>query len=154
MASEKRISTTKVFRPTIFTIDGHEFTDLQFRVLPHFKGSDSILGLPALKKLEVVIHPNLNSFTMGDYTIQCNRESRRISCLIVDTDKMNKLIAKLTRKNKDSVDVFLISLHFTEELASVKVILENSLTNNRNMSSRSLRMLRRDRKGCHLIGGI
>jgi hypothetical protein len=68
VASEQRISMTKVFRPTVFTIDGHEFPDLQFRVLPHFKGSDILLGLPALKKLEVTIHPNLNSFTMGDYT--------------------------------------------------------------------------------------
>ena len=37
VASEQRISTTKVFCPSIFTIDGHEFTDLQFRVLSHFK---------------------------------------------------------------------------------------------------------------------
>ena len=74
MASEHRISTTKLFCPTVFTIDGHKFTDLQFRVLPHFKGSDIILGLPSLKKLEVAKHLNLNSFTMGDYTIQCNRE--------------------------------------------------------------------------------
>ena len=66
VASEHRISTTKLFCPTMFTIDGHDFTDLKFRVLPHFKGSDIILGLPALKKLEVAIHPNLNSFTMGD----------------------------------------------------------------------------------------
>ncbi len=70
VASEQRISTTKLFCPTVFTIDGHDFTDLQFRVLPHFKGSDIILGLPALKKLEATIDPNLNSFTMGDYTVQ------------------------------------------------------------------------------------
>jgi len=58
VANEQRISTTKVFCPTVFTIDGHEFTiDLHFRVLPHFKGSDIILGLPALKKLEVAIRP-------------------------------------------------------------------------------------------------
>jgi hypothetical protein len=69
-----------VFCPTVFTIDGQEFSDLQFRVLPHFKGSDIILGLPALKKLEVVaIHPNLISVTMGDYIVHCNRESRTIS---------------------------------------------------------------------------
>ena len=42
-ASEQRISTTKVFCPSVFTIDGHEFTALQFRVLPHFKSSDIIL---------------------------------------------------------------------------------------------------------------
>jgi hypothetical protein len=94
VASEQRISTTKLCCPTMFTIDGHDFTDLQFRVLPRFKGSHIILVLPALKKLEVAMHPNLNSFTMGDYTVQCNRESRRISCLIVDTDKMNQIIVK------------------------------------------------------------
>ena len=44
---------TKVFCPTVFAIDGHEFTDLQFRVLPHFRDSDIILGLLALKKLKV-----------------------------------------------------------------------------------------------------
>ena len=33
--SEKRISMTKMFCPSVFTIDGHEFTNLQFRVLPH-----------------------------------------------------------------------------------------------------------------------
>ena len=30
VASEQRISTTKLFCPTVFTIDGHDFTDLQF----------------------------------------------------------------------------------------------------------------------------
>ncbi len=79
VASEKRISTTKLFCPTVFTIDGHVFTNSKFRVLPHFKGSDIILGLRALKKLETIIHHNLNSFTMGDYIVQCNRELRKIS---------------------------------------------------------------------------
>ena len=44
VASEQRISTTKVFCPSLVTIDGHEFTDLQFRVLPRFKSSDIILN--------------------------------------------------------------------------------------------------------------
>ena len=78
------------------------------------------MGLLALKKLEVVIPPNLKSFTMEDYTIQCNRESSRISCLIVHADKMNQIIGKHARNKKDLVDVFLISLHFVEELATVK----------------------------------
>jgi hypothetical protein len=60
VASEHRISTTKVFCPSVFTTDGHEFTDLQFKVLPRFKSSDVILGLPALKQLNVIIHPSLN----------------------------------------------------------------------------------------------
>jgi hypothetical protein len=118
VASEQRISTTKLFCPTMFTIDGHDFTDLQFRVLPHLKGSDIIQGRPALKKLEVAIRPNLNSFTMGDYTVQCNLESRKISYLIVDTDKMNQIIVKQARNKKNPMDVFLISQHFVEELTT------------------------------------
>jgi hypothetical protein len=120
VSSEQRISTSKLFCLTMFTIDGHDFTDLQFRVLPHFKGPDIVLGLPAVKKLEVAIHPNLNSFTIGDYIVQCNRESRRISCLIFDPDKMNQIIVKQARNKKDPVDFFLISIHFVEELAIVK----------------------------------
>jgi len=46
VASEQRISMTKVFCPSTFIMDRHEFNDLQFRVHPHFKSSDVILGLP------------------------------------------------------------------------------------------------------------
>jgi hypothetical protein len=66
VASEQRISTTKVFYPSSSTIDGHGFTDLQFRVLHHFKSSDIILRLPDLKQLNVVIHPSLNTFILWE----------------------------------------------------------------------------------------
>ena len=59
---------------------------------------------------------------MGDCTIHCNREPRRISCLIVDTDKMKQIIDKQSRNKKDPEDFFLISLHFAEELATVKSV--------------------------------
>ncbi len=72
VTSEQRISTTKVFCPSVFSIDGHEFTDLQFRVLSHFNSSDIISGLLALKRLGIVIHPSSNTFSMrlhtGDFT--------------------------------------------------------------------------------------
>ena len=79
VTSEQRISTTKTYCPSVFTIYGNEFIDLKFIVLSHFKSSNIILGLPALKQLNVVIHPSLNTFTMGDFTINCNQVSRRIS---------------------------------------------------------------------------
>ena len=119
VASEQRISTTKVFCPSVFTIDWHEFTDFQFRVLPRFKNSDIILGLPVLKQLNVAIHPSLNTFTMGDSTLNCNRGSHRISCMIVDSDKMDRIIVKQAKNKKNHSDVFLISLYFAEDFASV-----------------------------------
>jgi hypothetical protein len=121
VASEQCISTNKMFCPSVFTIDVHDFNDLQFRVLPHYnKSPDIILGLPALKQLNVVIHPSLNTFTTGYFTINCNRELRRISCMIVDFDKMDQMIVKHARNKKNPSYVFLISLHFAEDLASVK----------------------------------
>ena len=57
---------------------------------------------------------------MKAYTVKCNREARKISCLIVDTDKMNQIIVKKARNKKDPVDFFLISLHFAKELATIK----------------------------------
>jgi hypothetical protein len=57
---------------------------------------------------------------MGDYAIHCNRESRRISCLVVDTDEMNQIIAKQARNKKDQVNVSFSSLYFVEELATFK----------------------------------
>ena len=74
MASDQRISTTKVFCPSVLTIDGHELTDLQSRVLPHFRSSDILSVLPALKQLNVVIHTSLNTFTLRNFIIKCNRE--------------------------------------------------------------------------------
>ena len=66
---------TQVFCPSVFVVDGYKITDKQFRVPPHFKKSDIILGLPSLKNLNAIIHPSLNNFTMGD-------------------DKMNQIIVK------------------------------------------------------------
>ncbi len=90
------------------------------KVLPYFKGPNIILGLLVLKKSNVIIHPSLNSFTMGDYKIWCHRESRRIFCLIVDTDKMNQRFAEHTLNKKDPLDFLLIFLHFAEELKTVR----------------------------------
>jgi hypothetical protein len=40
--------------------------------------------------------------------------------MIIDYDKMNKIIIKQARNKKNPSDVFLISLHFAEDLAFVK----------------------------------
>jgi len=78
------------------------------------------LALPALNKLRVVIHPSPNIFNMGNFTINCNRESRRISCMIVNSDKMDHIIVKHALNKKNPSDVFLISLHFAEDLVTIK----------------------------------
>jgi len=41
-------------------------------------------------------------------------------CMIVDFDKIDQTIIKQTRNKKNPADIFIISLHFAEDLASVK----------------------------------
>ena len=57
---------------------------------------------------------------MGNNTINCNRESRRNSCMIVDSDKVDKINVKQAQNKKNPCDVFLISLHFSEDVATIK----------------------------------
>ena len=139
-ASEQRISTTKMFCPSVFTIYGHEFPDLQFRVLSHFKSPDIILGLLALKQLNVGINPSLNIFTIDDFTINCNRETRRIICMIVNSDKMDQKLLSRPEIRKNLVTFFLYLFTLLRTWHPLRVTLEINLINNSNNSSRSLQM--------------
>ena len=98
------------------------------------------MGLPALKHLGGVIHPSLVTFSMRNFTINCIRDSRRISFMIVNSDKMDQIIVKQARNKKDPSDVFVMSLHFAEDWHPLRVPLEISLINTSNNSSRSWRM--------------
>ena len=53
-------------------------------------------------------------------TTNCNRESRRNSCMIVDSDKTNQMIGMQARNKKNPSDIFLIYLHFAKDLATIK----------------------------------
>jgi hypothetical protein len=81
----------------------------------------------------VFIHPSLNILTMGDFTINCNRESRRISCMIVDSDKMDQIIDKHARNKKNPSELvmsFLYLFTLPRSWHPLRVTLEISLINN------------------------
>ena len=59
---------------------------------------------------------------MGDFIVHCNSESRRRSCMIMDSDKINQIIVnKQARTEKNSCDFFLTSLFFAKEQATVTI---------------------------------
>jgi hypothetical protein len=104
VANEQCVMTDKIFCPLSFGIEGSDYQNLQFRVLPHFKSSDFILGLPALRDLDAIIHPSANEFTIANLdksgqraSVPCHTEPRRIGCMIVDTNKMEKILIKQSR---------------------------------------------------------
>ncbi len=57
---------------------------------------------------------------MGDFTLNSNRKSRRISCVIVHSNKMDQIIVKQAKNKKNPSEIFLISLQFAEDLVSVR----------------------------------
>ncbi len=89
-------------------------------MLPHFKSSDIILGLSALRDLDVTIHSSSNEFTVKNATVVCHREPRRIICILVETSKMDKILIRQSRNKKNPSDVFVISLEFKEDLDKIK----------------------------------
>ena len=100
VANEQRISRDKVYCPSTFTVRSDSFIGIEFRVLPHYKGSEFIIGLPAMKLMNMVIQPSLNSFTFGMNTVNYKAEPRRFSCMIVDSDKTNQIIIMQSRNKK------------------------------------------------------
>jgi len=65
-----------------------------------------MLELPALRDLDVNIHPSSNDFTVKNATVAFNREPRRISCLLVDTGKMDKILIKQSRNENNLANAF------------------------------------------------
>ena len=52
--------------------------------------------------------------------VACESQPRRVSCLLVDSFKMQKILAKVARNKHAENELFLVSLHFFEELKSIK----------------------------------
>ena len=116
IANEQRISTNKSFSPTSFFIHQIKFTGLTFTVLPHLKFVDFIFGLLALKTLQISIQPSNNSVDINDRSFPCESQPRRISCLLVDSSNMQKILTKAARNKHNECELFLVSLHFNDDL--------------------------------------
>jgi hypothetical protein len=81
---------------------------------------DFIFGLAAMKALNMSIQPLNNSVLIGDTPFACESQPRRVSCLLVDSSKMQKKLAKTARNKHTESELFLVSLHSSEELESIK----------------------------------
>ncbi len=57
---------------------------------------------------------------IGDIPFQCESQPHRVSCMLVDAPKTQKILAKAARSKRTESELFLVSLHFTEELESIK----------------------------------
>ena len=93
IANEQRIFTNKTFSPIHVVIGQKKFPGFKFTVLPHLKCVDFIFGLPAMKELNMSIRPSNNSVVIGDTIFACESQPRRVSCLLIDSSKMQKILA-------------------------------------------------------------
>jgi hypothetical protein len=66
------------------------FSGLNFTVLPQIKCADFIFGL-TMKELNMSIKPSNNLVLIGTDPFPIESQSRRESCLLVDSAKMQKI---------------------------------------------------------------
>jgi len=57
---------------------------------------------------------------IGNIPFLCESQPRRVSCLLVDSSKIQKILAKDARNKHTERGLFLVSLHFAEEMGSIK----------------------------------
>jgi len=67
------------------------------------------------------IQPSKNMVLNGDISFICESQPRWVSCLLVDLSKMHEILANATRDKHRKSKFFLVSLHFAEELESIKI---------------------------------
>ena len=66
------------------------------------------------------IQPSNNSVLIGGMPFTYESQPRRVSCLLVDSSKMQKILAKAERNKHTESELFLVFLHFFEESESIK----------------------------------
>ena len=62
------------------------------------------------------IQPSNNSVLIGNLPLARKSQPRRVSCLPVDSSKMQEILAKATRNKHTESELFLVSLHFSESI--------------------------------------
>jgi hypothetical protein len=107
IANEQCISTNKSLSSTSFFIHQIKFTGLIFTVLPHLKCVDFIFVLSALKTLQMSIQPSNNSVMINNRSFPCESQPRRISCLLVDSSKVQKIVTKAARNRHNECELSL-----------------------------------------------
>ena len=66
------------------------------------------------------IQPSKDMVLIVDILFLCESQPRRVSCFLVDSSKMHKILAKAARSKQTKSELFLVSIHFVEELESIK----------------------------------
>ena len=119
VANSQRIASHKIFTPETLMIDGIDYAGIQFRVLPHLKCADVILGLPAQRELDMIIRPKDNMISIKGIDILSKAEDRKVQCHIIDLDKLEQVVRKASRSKKQTSDFFMLSIQQVEEITKI-----------------------------------
>ena len=133
VANGSRINSTRVVHLDAVRIGQKLYDNLSFRVLPHLKAADLVLGLPTLKQLGIMIHPAECSVTIKEEKIPCHLEERRVECSLITPAKLNSILAKQQRcKSKQIAEFFLATLTDTntgDEIDDIDTDFGSKFTN-------------------------
>ena len=120
VANSQRLSSSKILIPEILKINDIDYCGIQFRVLPHLKAADVILGLPAQKAMDMIIRPKNGTISIAGIEVSCSTQDRRVSCLLIDGDKLNKVIQKESRSKIPISEFFVVSMQLAEQIAKIE----------------------------------
>ena len=68
----------------------------------------------------MIIRPTAKTISFNGAKIPCTTEDRRVSCFLLDGDKMEKVMNEASKSKKQTSDFFVVSLQLAEQIASVK----------------------------------
>jgi hypothetical protein len=115
-----------------------------------------IFGLPAMKELNMYIQPSTDLVLIADIPSSCESQPRRVSCLLIDLSKMQKILAKAARNKQIERYFFLMSIHFAESIRCWSLFNRTLVPNwSHNFKRLSLHLLMspKNRKGYLLTEG-
>ena len=72
------------------------------------------------EELNMSIQPSKDMVLTCDIPLLCESQPRRVSCLMVDSSKMHKILTKVARSKHTESELFLVSLYFAGELEYIK----------------------------------
>lgn len=119
VANSQRITSHKIFIPDSFIINGIDYSGLQFRVLPQLECADVILGLPGQKELNMIIRPADDMISIDGVDISAKSEDRRVRLNLINADKMEQIMKKASRSNKQTSDFFTMSVQQVQEMSEI-----------------------------------
>jgi hypothetical protein len=89
------------------------------------------LWVTRVERKKMSIQPSSNLVMIGDQPLPCEPQPRRVFCFLVYSPKMQNMLTKTIRNQRNEFKLFLVLLHSAEELQTFKIYFGSELDTKR-----------------------